>query len=228
MNPTKAILPFRDDAEYLENEHQWIVARAARIGLQRRLKQDTGHGAIAVHRQWPVDDAYLASVRQRLVEAEAVERGIRDHLLEERLAVHRATPGACKLGLDRVCEDHNLNEDERLVLVIATIIAVSGYHADTVNDALAGSRHFSQTIDDCITLIDPRGATEAVRARMLFHADAPIVRAGLITVEVHDKHTTPADLLEARVSITHAAFAMITGVEELAKVGWDTETTPAT
>ena len=70
---TRAILPFRDDAEYLEAEHQWIVARAARISLERRIQQDTGLGAIANQRMWPLDEAMIKEYRERLGQAEVVE-----------------------------------------------------------------------------------------------------------------------------------------------------------
>ena len=232
MNPTKAILPFRDDAEYLEAEHQNLVAKAARLSLQRRLKQDTSPGAIAVHRQWPVDDGYIAAVRQRLVEAEVVERGLRDQI-DERLAVHRGTEGVAVLDLDALCEEHGLTDDERIIIIVATIVSCGSQYAEAITDALSGSHHYSLTIDDLIRLLDPHDLGGWAKARLLFHREAPLLVHGLIEVETHPKVPTTTDLLDCRVSITHRAFATITGVEELAEVDWASaaptpETTPAT
>ncbi len=225
MNPTPAILPFRDDSEYIAVEHEHLVAKAARIGLHRRLDRETGHGAIAAH-HWPVDDEYIASIRRRLAEAEVVERGTRDQI-DERLAVHRGTEGIAALGLDVLCKRHDLTEDERLVLIITAIVACSGHHAEAIFETLCGTHHYTPTVEDLVALMDPRDMAAWARARLLFHAKAPLLAHGLIKIETHPTLKTTIDLLDARVSITFEAFATLTGVEELVQVDWGTET-PAT
>jgi hypothetical protein len=161
----------------------------------------------------------LTETRERLEQAEVEERGIRD-AVDERLAVHRATEGVCKLGLDHLNNEHDLNGDERLVLLIATIFAVSKRHAHQIFDALDGSQFFTLTVDDMITLIDPPGMDGRARARLLFHRGAPLVKNRLVTVDVHHTVATPTDLLDARVSITDQALAVMVGVPELASVDW--------
>lgn len=232
MNLTKALLPFKDDGEYLATEHQWIVARAARISLERRIQQDTGLGAIANQRMWPLDEAMIKEYRERLGHAKVVERGVRDHSLDERLAVHRATPGSKVLGIDEICGQYDLTEDERVVLLLTCIVAITSRYAHEISNALDGMQHCSLTVDDCITLLEPGDVAEAMRARLLFRPEAPLVANSLIAVEVQPTHTTPTDILDARVSITFAALAVITGVPELTEAVWSHPTpapeTPAT
>ena len=227
MNPTKAILPYRNDSEALSHEVAFVIARAARLGLEHRLDRNTGPGAIAGHGVWPVDQAMVSEHRERLGRAEVEERGIRD-AVDERLAVHRATEGAPTLGLDHLCTEHDLTEDERLVLLIATIFAVSKRHAHQVFDALEGSQFFTLTTEDMITLLDPQGMDGRARTRLLFHRGAALVKNGLITVDTHPNVATPTELLDARVSITDQALAVMVGVPELADVEWGTETPAAT
>ena len=227
MNPTKAILPYATDAEFLEAEFNWLVARAARISLVHRLEQESGHGAIAAQRMWPIDKTQIAEYRERVGVSEAIEMGVREEI-DSRRSVHRATEGACKLGVDRVCDEHDLADDERLVLLIVTIVSCGSLYAEAITDALSGSHHYSLTIDDVITLLDPHDLGGWAKARLLFHREAPLLVHGLIEVETHPQVPTTTDLLDCRVSITHRAFATITGVPELAEVEWATEPTPET
>jgi hypothetical protein len=84
------------------------------------------------------------------------------------------------LSLDPV-DRHGLDPNERLVLLAC---AAAGIGQKLSEDLLAGlgNGYFGGTmsVENAITLIDPRSLDDRLRARRYFHPEAPLIKGGLV------------------------------------------------
>lgn len=192
------IYPFTDNIEYLDHLIEWLRCRARRI-LQER---DGGKPDIFPVPRAPQPDDW-----------DIKERQLRDSI-DERLAVHQADPDATVLGLELLRSEHRLNDDEVLVLVACTVVAISSNLASEVMAELCGAPYGIQ-VEDLLALLDPccspHGLEQLLTFRAYFRPEtSKLIQAGLISVDGKDD-TPPADLLGDWVQVTSAGFKAVTG-----------------
>ena len=116
--------PFENDPEYIEQELNWLRARCRRIAVIRELREaeeedDSFAGAKGVGRRRKVAEDEGG---RRLAQAVTLEERLREEL-DARLTAHREG-GRFTLGLDRVCGEAGLGQEERLALLICLLPAL--------------------------------------------------------------------------------------------------------
>jgi hypothetical protein len=215
--PGGAGCPFSSDAEYLEMEMAWLRARTSRIMAERRVVETLAE-------EEDGDPAHLKRPGRpgsREARCQVVELGEKETKLREgidvRLKAHRAS-GSPPLGLDVICEEHDLSAEERLVLISATPIGLSQRIAETT---LGDLLHYwgSLTVAECVVILGVKGLADWIRLRALFRPTGRLKRLGLIDVVLIPGPVGPDTLMCADVRLTLPAFGRIVGDPEVVGEG---------
>jgi len=214
--------PFAGNAQYLEQEAAFLKLRVARLAEEKRAKEaeaeECGGDPAHVGRAGRVGSR---EARCRVVELREMEQELRRNI-DARLALHRADPSRPVLGLDCVCSQHSLSDAERLVLIALAIAALGR----TVCDDILGSLpdfYSSLSVCNAAHILDPVDLGGWLTHRKLFHPGAPLVRSGLVKVNLIRVEAGPADFMTAEVYVTAAALGAIVGDPELAVEGTDVD-----
>lgn len=205
--------PFENDADFLDTMWELFATRSRRLAAtkeRRDAEQDVaqefrrGRGGGRVGDGDDVVDRFAAlTAREERQQAQ----------LDARLAAHRADPSAQPLGLDRLAEAHDLNEDERTVLLAAYCVALSEDLASYCFDALGTGFAGLGSPEFVMRLTGATSTADRVRARSLFLETGKLVRSGLVTVDYRrNDDPQPEDLLWSRVRITQSAFDAVSGI----------------
>ena len=198
---------FTSAIDLIEAEITAAVARCHRLGVERKLTEDHRDDR---HRIGIVGDVAATldeEERRRLNAARAGEKAAQA-MLEARRAATRKV--GVLVGLDALCEQHDLTDADRAALVLTSIPAVSrekaacfdgisvhGYGSDLVSiEALANYLELE--------------FVERVGLVHRFRATAPLVREGLLNVDV-GRSCDPQDWTDAVIKVTSKAFATMTG-----------------
>lgn len=190
--------PYRTDGEYLGQEFRWIEARIARI----KAEQEARNGGYFCGDE-DKHDRSLSALRAR-------EADLR-HRIDDRLTAHRKI-GRFDLGLDRLCREHDLNQDERLVALALTAPAISDTTGNVL-DGLGTAAGAWTSASDCMTLLDPPGIDGLLRARRIVVEGGSLHGKGVL--EVRDSSTELG--ARAKVStylyLSQKAFEVVVGAE---------------
>jgi len=189
--------------EYLDAMCDWLRCRVQRV----QQEGEPGRPRVPIRRRdrAPVDGQQDWEARERLAEAE----------IRERLDVHRREPDAPPLGLEVLREKYSLDGNEIIIILAATLASVSSRLAEHVLDTL-WTGVGSISVDDLMRILDPccrpHGIEELLSFRRYFQAGAPLIDAGLITLDLQND-AGPEELLRAWVSVTPKGFKGVTGYE---------------
>jgi len=216
--------PFTGNAEFLDLEFQFLLARALRIGAQARVREAEqllpGRGHTTVGEGGP--EVGIEETRRRHELLAKEERRIRD-LIDARLEAHRAAASRDPIGLEVLALDHVLDEADKTILLLLTAAAVSQQLIWEITGHLGG-QWSGPDVETTIRLLHPEGNVAAwLSARRRFHRSGALVRCGLLKVDYPSSDCGPASLLAADVSITMAAMAVITGATESLTNGDDSD-----
>jgi len=189
--------------DILEAEVNLAVARCKRIGIQRKiLDEQDDHlrtGIVGISTATETEEE-----RRHLHLARVAEQAAQTALEARQTGCNEVT------GLDALCVQHRLTEVEKAILVLAFIpvaskemascldhISVHGYGSDVlVVESIAN--YFEMNFADRLAVVD------------YFKADAPLVRHGLVNLDV-GRCGDPQDWRDAVVRLTSKAFEAIIG-----------------
>ena len=209
-----SLVPFSSDHEYLDCEMAWLRSRVSRIVAEHRLadaraEESDGDPAYSLR---PGRDG-SRELRCRVVELREREQHLRQEI-DARLVTNREQRGAVALGLDALCREHGLADEERQILLTALPYGISQSVAESTLKDLV--HHWgSISVADCITVLDPPSIGAVIEARRYFRpANGSLLRHGLITVSRPGGDVDPSTLMCSDVSLTLDAFARITGDRE--------------
>ena len=201
--------PFENDADYLDLVFELFTLRARRIGARRRLEQDShrlpGYEHRTVGQRETVEDEEVRRVRDSLLDT---EKDCRDRL-DARVRAHRADSSKEPLGIDVITQEAGLTDDERMVLLAITALAVSGEIGEQITEGLGAGPFSRFEVESAILLLDPKCVADWLKHRRYFHRSAPLLKHELVVVEYPSIHA--GDLLQASVEVTGKAFAVVTG-----------------
>jgi hypothetical protein len=187
-----------DNIDYLDVWFTWLHARAHRAIEDR----DPPPLEFPIKK---VKAGELWTCREK-----AARKTIRD-----RLAAHREDPEAAPLGLELLREEHDLSDDEMVILVALTAVAISPHLAEQVLAEMSAAP-FGLQVDDLMSLLLPCclpwGLDQLLGLRRHFKLGGRLLDAGLIRVDIKDD-ALPADLSSAWCQLTAKGFKAITGVE---------------
>lgn len=189
--------PYVNDIDLLDDHLTWLHARA------RRIAEDRDPPPI----KFPIQ-------RVKADEDWKCREQSAWRTIQVRLAAHGDDPKAPTLGLELLRDEHGLDDNEILVLVACTAVAVSQHLANQVLGDLCGAPYGIQ-IEDLWALMNPCcrpwGLEQSLAFRRYFRPGGRLVDSGLVSVEVKEG-APPAELSGAWVQLTEAAFKAITGV----------------
>lgn len=204
--------PFKTDIDYLTAEISHIRARSKRIGVQRQLREAEDalvpiRGMVGAARTPEPEE-----LQRVLAIYEQAEADIREEI-DQRLAVNRTVGPA--LELDSLCGEHGLGAFERTVLLLAVLPAL-GEDISSVLDPSSGRGYVGAflTAQDIWQFMG-LGIEERIRSRLALLPTAPLLKAGLVTVDL-GRSASPASLPDARIELTSLTFSRIVDIPKLA------------
>ncbi|RJO66011.1 MAG: hypothetical protein C4523_14290 [Myxococcales bacterium] len=216
MTPAKP-MPYENDAQYLDHEFSWVKAHAAALDCEKKLADaDRDEGDSAGRMVGKTTKVAAKDLTRRLAELKAEATAIRSEI-DARLAVHRQSK-TFTLGFDLLCESTGLSDEERKIVLFLTLPAVA---LQVASDIYAGLGYFGSSfqIGEVVQLLRPQGVGDWLRCRRMFHVTSPLVRNNVVTQDWPTKNAHPADLLNATVSLTVYAFAVVVGEPDLIAEG---------
>ena len=200
------------DLEHTEMLVRWLLARSARLGEELRLLDDQRPRALSWdHRSLGVALPQVAceEMKRRLTSLREEETRLRDDL-DDWLTAYRGS-GKPTLGIDTLCEESGLSDDERTILLASCTVAINDSLAKHLLEPLGGGMLSRMDIQSAVQLLDPPDITAWVMARRYFSPKAPLLRDGLLSVEFPTRECPPGDVMSATVMITRKAFTTIVG-----------------
>ena len=201
--------PFANDCDYIAAEIGYMAAKANRIGAEREAKQQPrSYGTRRV--LGPLESTETKEHRRRIAGLKLTEDELKADL-DARLAINRSNGPA--LGLDAVCDHHDLNAFERAVLLVTSIVACGEHYADLLDPATRRGMMGGATAEDCWQLMEMPLA-DRVQSHLSFLPTARMMAAGLISVRL-GAESTPSSLSGAVVEVTSPAWAAIVGLDGL-------------
>jgi len=194
------------DATYIDAEVEALRLRLHRLELEHRLadaERSVSESASGSHQG---RGPGIPGLRGILCEVSRLEQQASDEV-SASLELHRADADAPELGLDRLCREHDLGEQERLLVLALLIPAVSRSVADHVLQEQGGFCGRLSVADLCFVL-DPRTVEDWLNARVLFRPEAPLVKHGLVILDTYGTPTA-GTLVDANVELSCKAFGII-------------------
>ena len=198
--------PFTGDCEFIDAEIRFLKVRASRIVAQQehRARQQAEEGEDARPGRYSVRD-----LRCRAHDLEVREEELRA-AIDARLAATRADTSRPKLGLDRLCQSHRLDSQERMIALAVCIPAISPHLAEVTFSEI-GNVFRSMSYGDIARLLDLTGSAAWVNARHYLDADSPLVAGNIVTIQPVPGPQAPDSIWYADITITEYGFQTITG-----------------
>lgn len=210
--------PFENDGEYIEAEIGWLATRTRRLAAAQEVTESElevgsgDHRRVGQSRQVSDDEA------ARVLTHWQAQEGRYRAELDARLVSHRADSDAVQLGLDTICEKHALGAKERVILITCVVVGLGEIIARQVLGPLGVGIMGSLSIDQALTILDPKTLQERLQARMFFQPTGKLIQSGLVNIEHPTRFLGPEDQLGAWLHISWDAFAQIVGLPDLARV----------
>lgn len=204
--------PFADDGEFLDLAFDWLTTRAKRLTLERESRAAENDEAVVTggrrSRRRAVEVDEDAAVRVAALQAlEDHQRGV----LQGRLAAHRSDLTTRPLGFARIVHDHDLGEDEQMVVLAALCGAISEERSQDLWGDLAVGYYGLLTVEGVSRLLDAHATAERLRVRRMLREDGKLVRSGVLVLDHLTQAPQPDDVLGARLRLTEKAFSVLTG-----------------
>lgn len=200
---------FVSDTDYLAAEFEWLRTRVERLTAERSEAQQRRVEAQREPSQPRPGREGARELHLRVLELREQERKQRE-LVDARLLTHRTGPLLPTLGLDKLCKQHGLSADERLLLLALCVPGAGPSIAEEVLFDLP-SFHGRLAVSDALLLLGCRTVTDWVEQRRLFRHDAPLLAAHLVELDSARGIEGPESLLGCDLRITQAAWGVLVG-----------------
>ena len=183
--------PYQTDLEYLSDEIEYILCRARRAAAERDTPEE----------------------RQASKDFRGKETQLRSRIDHRLRATRDEDPH--RLGIDLLCNGHQLNDFERTVLITASLPVLGG---ETAEEHLLGiTPRFSPAVvcPEAVWELLQFTGEERLKSLTTFLSNSKLVKNGLI--KLGHKVPVPGDVGGVSIDITWSALAVITGMPKLAE-----------
>lgn len=188
--------PYETNGEYLDQEFEWLRATIARINEDKEVSDD--------------EVSFRLSYDENLDALRLSENRLRD-LVDARLTSHREH-GKFELGLDQLCNQHGLGENERLIVIALTAPAISESLGDQVLGQLCAGASLWVTVSNCMDLLDPLDVDGWLSARSLFLSTGKLRKENIIEVRANGSDRGAFSEIEGPAYLSKQAFEIIVGI----------------
>lgn len=209
MTPIKdqnETMPFASDADYIEALAKAVHARArligARVAARRAADEDAAVGLALVGRD--------GDTTGKLDRLEAAELRLWSEI-DARRSVTKAAGRV--LGLDAICDEYDLDDTERLVLILTTLPAVGLEFAEVLGDVASYGFSICSATPEMVGVMGRLGTSDRLRLREQLGRNGKLVTAGLVEVELAIGERVQ-DFPIASLFIRPKAFSRIAGIPE--------------
>jgi len=210
--------PYESDADYIEALASAVHARARLIGARMKARNDADEDGVGLVVAGD-DQSIPSDARAKVTRLVATEQRLWSEIDSRR----EATKAAGRvLGLDDICDEYDLDDTERLALVLTTLPAVGLEFAEVLGDVASfGFCVMSATVD-MLGVMNSLDMAGRLRLREQFGPKGKLVVGGLIAVELAIGERVQ-DFPTASLFITQTAFDRIVGIGS----GDDVESCPS-
>ena len=200
------------DLMHMERAVQWLLARSARLGEALRVEDDQRPRALSWdHRTLGLALPQVACEQSKLrLDGLRKEEQQRREDMDAWLTTYRGS-GKPTLGIDALCKESGLQEDERTILLTACAVAINDGLAKQILEPLGGGMLTRLDVQSAVQLLDPPDIAACVWARRYFTRTAPLIRDGLLTIEYPTKECPPGDVMSSTLMVSSKAFSTIVG-----------------
>ena len=205
--------PYRSDLEYLQDELEWIEARARRIADEVLLaKLEAGEDVDDYNPMRLLDEAPTPRmVRARVVRHKRQEQAVRATIT---LRLDASRSSGLSLALDRLCESHGLDEFDRTIILLAASPCFSRRYEELL-ESLDAEKASSGTTVEVIFSFCEKPMEDRIRLRRRFSPKATIFARDLAKIDMGHRYDNPKDLLIAEVTLSDRTFSYLVGDESL-------------
>ena len=183
------------DAECLMAEVRWIEARALRLHAQHDLEMlEAGERPSWRAGREPNFDELNKRIQK---------------LSEDERKFQKACSGKV-WALDALAGEHGLSEQERVVLLLAALPAVSPKASKLVEELDFYGSSFGITPETAWAFHELTGV-ERLYGRQWFDPAAPLMAGGLIHLDCFDPNGPPEDLNTVRIRLSPKVFETLVG-----------------
>ncbi|GAB4291143.1 MAG: ATP-binding protein [Myxococcota bacterium] len=226
---------YKSDLEYLNDEFEWLVARAERIVAEYKLKHES-RARKKSERTVAFDDDYLDNVwkewerdervgggkggcesrrfsKKALLGLKEREQTVRKRI-DERLKLTRSNRR--ELAMDSLCRIYGLNEQERTILLLAAAPCISGKYETLVFlplNSLCDRGRVHNLLVETIFLFLEFETEERVKHKKMFGHNSPLFLNGLAIMHFCKHTSSEKDFLISEIEITSRTFRYLTGDE---------------
>lgn len=201
---------FASDLAYLQEELDWIEIRARRLMMVHKVESIEGRkddDDSEYYEEEPLDE-YQEKIQ---VDFEREQKLRRD--IDARLAVHldQGKP----VALDRICALYDLDPFERTVLLLAAAPCFSRTF-DSMLGKLEKADYYSHDLNvEVIFNFCRLSFSERIQHRNYFSPTSTLLANDLVSISMDRRYSSPRDLLNATIQITHRTLAFLLGDNEL-------------
>jgi len=207
-----SITPFATNADYIQTELAWLTARTCRLHAQHELREAEQEVDVRGTRLGRRHRPVAAEEARRQVEVHRAEEKLLRSEIDARLKVTRQA--GVVVGLDSLCAEHGLNDNERLALLTATVPCLGEGLTQRVLGKLDSYIVSSPSVEMLILLTEAESVGDRLAVRAMFaSSEVRLVRCGLVAMDFFNKEASPADLPGAQFSLTASTFNKIVGGE---------------
>jgi SpoVK/Ycf46/Vps4 family AAA+-type ATPase len=210
--------PYESDLEYLQDEMQWVHHRTRRIindTLLCRVVASPEDQELWEDSQlfdFGKPDDVSPAILQGRARSHRKAEDLYRKTIDNRLTLTRASGRA--LALDRLCLSHNLDDFERMILLVAAAPCFSRRLEEQLSE-LDPHRSTSGASVETVFAFAEKSMEERIRLRRTFSPKAPLFARDLARLDLGHRYDNPKDLLIAEVSVSDRIFSYLVGDESL-------------
>ena len=211
--PPASARPYLSDLEYLQDELDWIEARARRIADEMLLRKlEAGEDADDYVGGRLLDEPPSPRMVRARVARHAKQERLRRTDIDLRLGETRKQ--GTGLALDHLCASHGLDDFERTILLLSAAPCFSRRYEELL-EALDAEKSSSGIAVEVVFAFCEKSMEERIRLRHHFSPKAMLFSRDLARLDMGHRYDNPKDLLIAEITLCDRTFNYLVGDETL-------------
>ena len=208
IHETHTAQPFASDTDYLEAEIGWVKARCRHLGARITADQEADDERVGLADADDPQRGVSDATRRKVALFATAEATLRD-TIDARLDATR--DAGVTLGLDRVCDQHGLDDLERQTLLLTTLPALGLELAEVLGNVGTFGFAVMSATPELVAVFCGLDLAGRLGLRYHFGPTGKLVTGGLIDVDLPCGERLQ-DFPVASLFVTDRAFNQIVGL----------------